>query len=139
MRQSCNLLFEKFLLVNLTRSIQKTYELRVMNSVNDLDHATVFIFRRIRVKKDSSTCGERRELVPIQTNRPVHLRRIKHYVQLNALVGFYANMKLFCLEQCNNNYFMFEAEKNAIYHGLGLTVIFFPCGRGLKWHKTYFS
>ena len=47
MRQSYNLLFEKFLLVNFTRSIRMADEFRVMNSPDDLirvriDHWKLF-------------------------------------------------------------------------------------------------
>ena len=48
MRQSYNLLFEKFLLVNFTRSIWMSDEFRVMNSLDDLiqlriDHWDLFV------------------------------------------------------------------------------------------------
>ena len=41
MRQSYNLLFEKFLLVNFTRSIRMSDEFRVMNSLDDLIHVRI--------------------------------------------------------------------------------------------------
>ena len=41
MRQSYNLLFEKFLLVNYTRSIRMSDEFRVMNSLDDLIHVRI--------------------------------------------------------------------------------------------------
>ena len=41
MRQSYNLLFEKFLLVNFIRSNWMSDEFRVMNSVDDLIHVTI--------------------------------------------------------------------------------------------------
>ena len=40
-RQSYNLLFEKFLLVNFTRSIRMSDEFRVMNSLDDLIHVRI--------------------------------------------------------------------------------------------------
>ena len=47
MRQSYNLLFEKFILANFTRSIRKSEEFRMMNSLDDLilvriDHWKLF-------------------------------------------------------------------------------------------------
>ena len=39
--QSYNLLFEKFLLVNFTRSIWMSDEFRVMNSLDDLIHVRI--------------------------------------------------------------------------------------------------
>ena len=41
LRQSYNLLFEKFLLVNFTRRIRMSDEFRVMNSLDDLIHVTI--------------------------------------------------------------------------------------------------
>ena len=41
LRQSYNLLFEKFLLVNFTRSIRMSDEFRVMNSLDDLIHVRI--------------------------------------------------------------------------------------------------
>ena len=41
MRQSYNLLFEKFLRVNFTRSIQMSDEFRVMNLLDDLFHLRI--------------------------------------------------------------------------------------------------
>ena len=41
MRQSYNLLFEKFLLVNFTRSIPMSDEFRVLNSLDDLIHVRI--------------------------------------------------------------------------------------------------
>ena len=41
LRQSYKLLFEKFLLVNFTRSIMVSDEFRVMNSLDDLIHVRI--------------------------------------------------------------------------------------------------
>ena len=41
LHQSFNLLFEKFLLVNFTRSIRMSDEFRVMNSLDDLIHVRI--------------------------------------------------------------------------------------------------
>ena len=84
-RQSYNLLFEKFHLVNFTRSIRLSDEFRVMNSLDDLihvriDHWKLFtghvLVNATRLTMTSEGGG--RQVACIQSARVLYLHIVKH-------------------------------------------------------------
>ena len=85
MRQSYNLLFEKFHLVNFTRSIRMSDEFRMMNSLDDLIHVRIDHWKVLagHVLVDATRltmASERggRRVARIQSARVLDLHIVKH-------------------------------------------------------------
>ena len=85
LRQSYNNLFEKFLLVNFTRSIWMSDEFRVMNSLDDLihvriDHWKLFAGDVLDDATSLTIMSERggRQVARIQSARILDLHIVKH-------------------------------------------------------------